>query len=120
MASEKPTRRELAQQIALFVDEGMSATEIAARMATTRQRIMRIAAQYRVRLQPRGGNRRVGAQFSAKRYAVIQRLAKEAGVSVSTMLNRIAAVVVDEGVPAATRRLGTAARPKRRYTRKPQ
>lgn len=118
MSDAKPTRRDLADRISAFVDDGLTATQIGQELGMSRQRVMRIAAQYRVRLQPRGGKRRIGAHFSGKDYEIMRALADKANVSVGTMLVRIARVVVEDGAGAAARRLGSAARPKRSYVRR--
>lgn len=113
------TRRQHAEIIRSLTEQGKSASEIALVLGMTRQRVMRIAAQFHVRLQPRGGSRRIGTQFSGKRYKAIEVMAERAGVSTGTMLSRIVAYVVDAGPQVAARRLGRDALPKRPYRRKP-
>jgi hypothetical protein len=121
--TEQLTRRQYSRLIQSMADEGMSASEIARKLSTpertrSRQWVMKVAGQYSVRIQPRGGSRRVGAQFSGHRYQAIKQLADAAGISVGAMLVRLAAITIDEGLPVAQRKLGRLARPKRRYTRK--
>lgn len=115
---ERPTRRQFSELIQALTDDGLCASEIGERLGMSRQRVMRIAAQFGVRLQPRGGSRRVGAQFSGRRYQVLDALAQQAGVSTGTMLTRIVGLVVDEGHAQAARRLGREAIPKRPYRRR--
>jgi hypothetical protein len=123
-AAERPgiqsklTCRGLAQRIQLFTDEGLSASEIGARLGMSRQRVMRTAALHGIRLQPRGGARRVSAQFSGRRYEVIAALAQQAGCSVGAMLVRLAAITIDEGTHKAARKLGRDARPRRAYSKR--
>lgn len=115
--SSKPSRRELAQRIQLFTDEGLSAGEIGRRLGCSRQRVLRIAQQFNVRLQPRGGSRRVGAQFNRADYELMLQLAQAAGCSVGAMLVRLARVPMAGGVVTAKRKLGRDALPKRGYRR---
>lgn len=112
------TRREQAGRIEQLSDEGLCTREIGKKLGMSRQRVMRIAAQYGVRLQPRGGTRRIRAQLSGKDATVLKELAAQANVSVGTMLARIARVMVEDGAGPAARRLGRAARPKRTYNRR--
>jgi DNA-binding transcriptional MerR regulator len=107
----------LARQIARLTNEGLSIPEIAAALDLTQQRAQRIASRFRVRL-PRGGVRRDGATLSPQRYAVLKDLADSARISPSLMASRIVAVIVDEGIQGALRRLGREARPKRAYARR--
>src|SRR4051812_19246886 len=101
--TSKPTRRELAQRIQAFTDEGLSASEIGARLGISRQRIMRTAALHGIRLQPRGGSRRITAQFSSRDYEMMQALAQRAGCSVGAMLVRVARVTLAEGSAQAAK-----------------
>ncbi|KLK91406.1 hypothetical protein AA309_20105 [Microvirga vignae] len=114
----KSTRRELAHRIAELTGEGMCAREIALALGMSRQRVMKIAAQYGVRLQPRGGSRRISGQFSGRDFAVLQALAAQAGCSPGAMLVRVARITLEEGQAVAARKLGRDALPRRRYTRR--
>ena len=115
---ERTTRRDLAERIAALADEGLTAGEIGERLAMSRQRVMRVAAQFKIRLQPRGGSRRIGVQFNGARYDILKQLADDAGISVGAIIARLAAVVVDDGIVVAKKRLGRHALPKRPYTRR--
>jgi hypothetical protein len=107
---------QLARQIAQLVDDGLTAAEVADRLALPRTQVIRIAARTGLRLGT-PGLRRIGVALSPERCAVIRSLAREAGIAPSTMLARIAGFVVDDGPEAALRRLGRHAQPKRTYRR---
>ncbi len=111
----KPSHREYAKLIQALADDGLSAPQIGRRLGMSRQRVMRIAAQYDVRLEGRGGRHRLTTTISGGRLAVVQILDDKAGVALGTMLVRLATKAMDGGASAAERKLGKEARPRRRY-----
>jgi hypothetical protein len=113
--ADKPTRREMAKQIQKLADDGLTLSEIARILFMKRQRAKRIAGQYGVRLQPRGGRKRISIHIGQADYDVAFRVADGAGVSVGVIIRRMAETYIHEGETGARKRLGKLARPKRRY-----
>ena len=109
-------RRELVDQIAALIAEGMTALEVAAQLGMTHKQVLRTAHRSGIRI-PRGV-RTVEAPLNSRRYQILRDLADQARVSPSIMLGRVAGCILEEGSRAAARRLGTLARPKRAYVRR--
>lgn len=103
--------RSRATQIALLAREGMSSREMAETMGVSRQFICRVAHRFNIPLA-RSGIRHFGLYVSDSRARHIQQLAREAGVSPATMIERMLRVVVDDGPDQARKRLGKLALPK--------
>lgn len=103
--------RSRATQIALLAREGMSSREMAEQLGVRRQYICRLAKRFNIPLA-RSGSRNFSLYTSDRRARVVQELAREAGVSPATMVERMLRVVVDDGVEPARRRLGKLALPR--------
>lgn len=103
--------RTRAAHIALLAREGRSSREIAKALGISRQRICYIAERYSIPLA-RAGSRHFGFYVGDRRARAIQDLAREAGVSPATMIERMVRVVVDDGPEQARKRLGKLALPR--------
>lgn len=114
----KPTRREYAGLIQALADDGLPAREIGRRLGLTRQRVMKIAGQFNLALQPRGYRRRAIVHFKPGQGEIIRLMAEAAGVSFGTMVMRMAAAFIEHGQATAQRKLGKQARPTRVYAQR--
>lgn len=103
--------RTRASQIGLLAREGKSSREIAEIVGISRQRVCLIAQRFNVPLA-RPGSRHFGLYVADRRARVIQDLAREAGVSPATMIERMLRVVADDGVDRARKMLGKLALPR--------
>lgn len=99
------TTRRQARAIQERMAEGKSVREIAGELGVSRSRVRNVALRYEVIL-PKPQTRRFGFWCARRRAELIEMLASEAGVSASTMVDRIVAVVLDDGLDHARRRLG--------------
>jgi transposase len=97
--------RKQARVIQERMAEGKSVREIAAELGVSRARVRNVATRYEVIL-PKPQTRRFGFWCARRRAEIIDALATEAGVSPSTMVDRIVSVVLDDGIDHARRRLG--------------
>jgi len=97
--------RTRASKIAVLSAEGKTSREIATLLGISHVRVCHIAQRFSIPLG-RPGLRRFGLYVSDTRARVIRRLAEEAGVSPSTMIERMLRVVVDDGEDVARRKLG--------------
>lgn len=97
--------RTRASEIAVLAAEGKTSREIATILGISHVRVCHIAQRFSIPLG-RPGLRRFGLYVSDTRARVIRQLAEEAGVSPSTMIERMLRVVVDDGEDVARRRLG--------------
>jgi hypothetical protein len=102
-------------QITALSDEGLSTEEIAAAIGTNRAQVVRLARRYGVRLA-RCGLRRVASELTPRRYLALKAIAAHAQVPLATLAGRIIGLVADD--PAALRKLGRLAEPKRPYRRR--
>jgi DNA-binding phage protein len=92
-----------------MLEEGCSSQEIADRVGMTRQGVCRMLKRADIPIGRRGATRRVGAFIPHRTFGVIAEIAKEAGVSRSTMIKRIVEAVCSS--PTDARRfLGKLAR----------
>jgi hypothetical protein len=97
--------RARAMQIAALGADGLNSREIAKEMGISHQRVCALATKYGIPLS-RPGARRFGCYIADRRARMIRKLAEEAKVSPATMLDRIARVVLDDGIEPARKRLG--------------
>lgn len=107
MTEEKPrlNRRARARLIATRLGEGVSTEAIAAELGITRTRVAQIASRFAIPLA-RPHTVRFAFHTPRRRARIIKELAQQAGVSPSTMIDRIVSTVIDEGHEIATRKLG--------------
>jgi hypothetical protein len=105
--------RDRAPEIAALAANGMTSCEIAETIGDiSPQRVRAIAKRFCIKLA-RPGSRRFGTYLADRRARVLIDLASAAEVSPATMLDRIARVVLDDGIEHARRRLGKLALPTR-------
>jgi hypothetical protein len=105
MTAKTISARDRATHIAMAAAEGKTSREIATLLGISHVRVCHIAQRFSIPLA-RPGLRRFGLYVSDTRARLIRELAEEAGVSPSTMIERMVRVVVDDGQEVARRRLG--------------
>lgn len=106
----RQARRERAADIIKKLNGGQRAHDIATQYDISSRAVQRIARKNCVEMMP--GQRRFGFFTKRARAEAIIALADAAGVSPSTMIDRIVSTVVDEGMDVARRRLGKLALPR--------
>ncbi len=104
------TSRQRAKIIAERLGEGESTRAIARDLKISERRVRQLMDRYSVPMN-RPNTVRFSFHASRKRAETIQQIAAGAKVSPSTMIDRIVSTVVDDGVDAAKKRLGTLAQP---------
>lgn len=87
------TKRQKLATIRVLLEEGHSSQEIAERVGMTRQGVCRMLKSVGCEIGRRGSSRRVGAFIPHKVFGVVDEIAREAGVSRSTMIKRIVGAV---------------------------
>mgnify|MGYP000417329616 CR=1 FL=1 len=110
--------RKRAKQIAERLAEGESTRSIARAFEMSERRVRQIMDRYSVPMN-RPNTVRFSFHASRRRAEIIQRVAEAAEVSPSTMIDRIVSTIVDDGVEAAKKRLGTLAQPGHSKVAKP-
>jgi hypothetical protein len=108
-----------ARDIARLTAEGLASREVARELGISHQRVCQIAERFSIPLA-RPGLRRFGCYISDRRSQMIRKLAEEAGVSPATMLERMARVILDDGIEAARKRLGKLSVPAVTYNKAPR
>ncbi len=117
-AAPKPSGKsssELALSIAALAADGCSAAEIGKALDIPRARVIRIARRKGIELAKAGGRRRILVELPAKHLRMIGALADGAKVTRAEMIARLASAALAEGEGRARWRLGSLARPKRKY-----
>lgn len=94
-----------ARDIARLTADGLTSREVAKELGISHQRVCQIAERFSIPLS-RPGSRRFGCYIADRRARMIRELASEAKVSPATMLDRLARVVLDDGIDQARKRLG--------------
>lgn len=103
---KKPmSSRERAKDIARMTAEGMSSRVIARALGISHVRVCQVADRHSIILSRRG-TRRFGLFIAETRADLIIRLAQDAGVSPSTMIERATRIVFGDGESAARKHLG--------------
>lgn len=110
MRTISPLTRQRARVIAEKVANGLTSGEIAIEMGLTATRVRKIADRFGIFLS-RPHTRRFSFYCSRRRADLVKELALGAGVSPSVMIDRIVGAMVDDGVPAARRKMGKLALP---------
>lgn len=104
------SKRQRARYIAARLAEGLDTDAIGKEIGMTGRSVRKIAARFGIIMHTPNA-RRFAFFCGRRRTAVIQALAEQAGVSPSTMIDRIVSTVVDDGIDHARKRLGTLAMP---------
>ncbi len=104
------TRRQKIRFITDRLAEGLETDAIGREMGISGRAVRELAERHNLTLHTPNA-RRFAFFTGRRRSAVIMQLAETAEVSPSTIIDRIVSTVVDDGVDAAKKRLGTLAQP---------
>lgn len=99
----------------MLSSEGHSAAELGRLLEENPRRVARLARIHDVRLAGPGGRRRLTFGMKRKLIRVLDEIATGAGVSRSSMAERLLSSLLEDSGRPALKILGKAARPKRKY-----